>query len=334
MQPAILVDDLVKDFDIRIPANGWMAGLKNLITPEIETVRAVDHLSFSIERGERVAFIGPNGAGKSTTIKILSGILHPTSGHVAVAGVAPSTNRNQLARAIGTVFGQRSQLWYHLPASDTFELLSYAYDMKRDDFKSRIKELVSRFQIEDLMRQPVRQMSLGQRMRCEIVASLLHRPDILFLDEPSIGLDVEAKTIIRDLIKEASQQDGVTILLTSHDTGDMEKVCDRAIIIDEGRLVTDTPVSDLRHNTLKKRIITLRLRDGFTPLSPAQGVTILTQSTHHLTLEVDTGLTSTDAVIREILDHGKIADLSIEDQPMEDIIQNIYRKNSAQQGAQ
>lgn len=323
--PAIHVDNLIKDFDIRIPASGMMAGFKNLFTPEKETIRAVNDLSFSIQPGERVAFIGPNGAGKSTTIKILSGILHPTDGHVAVAGLAPSRDRSKMAYAIGTVFGQRSQLWYHLPAADTFELLSYAYDMERDDFKLRINELVSRFQIEDLLRQPVRQMSLGQRMRCEIVASLLHRPQILFLDEPSIGLDVEAKTIIRDLIKEASQQDGVTILLTSHDTGDMEKVCDRAIIIDHGRLVSDCSVSDLRKNTLNKRIITLTLRDGFQTVPDIPGTTVLTHTNTQLSIAVDTKITPTDQAIKALLDQGKIADLTIEDQPMEDIIQQIYK---------
>lgn len=255
---AILVDHLVKDFDVRIPAEGVMAGVKNLFSPQIETVRAVNDLSFTIQPGERVAFIGPNGAGKSTTIKILSGILHPTAGRVEVGGFAPSRDRSKLAHIIGTVFGQRSQLWYHLPAADTFELLSYVYDIDRDDYKNRIRELVDRFQIDDLLRQPVRQMSLGQRMRCEIVASLLHRPKILFLDEPSIGLDVDAKTIIRDLIREASVQDGVTILLTSHDTGDMEKVCERAIIIDHGQLVSDSSVDELRRAVPETAIQTVQ----------------------------------------------------------------------------
>lgn len=180
-------------------------------------------LSFTISRGERVAFIGPNGAGKSTTIKMLSGILYPTAGDISILGHTPWKDRRTMAYKIGTVFGQRSQLWYHLPAGDTFDLLASAYAIDRDDYKKRRAYLADVFHLEPLLNRPVRQLSLGERMRCEIAASLLHKPEILFLDEPTVGLDITARTAIRDLIRDASEQDGTTILLTSHDTGDMEK---------------------------------------------------------------------------------------------------------------
>ena len=321
---AIQIEHLYKNFEIRKPASGIWAGLKNIVSPQIETVEAVKDLSFSIERGERVAFVGQNGAGKSTTIKMLSGILHPSAGNIHVLGLNPSQQRSELAYKIGTVFGQRSQLWYHLPAKDTFELLSYAYDMDRAEFNSRIKMLVDSFDIGDLLDQPVRQMSLGQRMRCEIVASLLHKPEVLFLDEPSIGLDVTAKATIRSLIREASEQDGTTVLLTSHDTGDMEQVCERVMIIDFGQLITDCPVHELRSKTLHKRVITFHLREGLEELPKLEGMTIQRQDHEVLVVEIDTRINGTDHVIQSVLDHARVSDIRIEDIPMEDIIQSIY----------
>src|SRR5262245_3428507 len=246
MTTAIRVEDLHKSFRVRERAPGMGAALRGLFTSASRRVVAVEGLTFSVEPGERVAFVGPNGAGKSTTIKMLSGILYPDQGRVAVLGLDPWRERRRLGFRIGTVFGQRSQLWYHLPASDTFDLLAHVYEQEPVVHTRRKRALVELFQIAELLAKPVRQLSLGERMRCEVVASLLHGPDILFLDEPTIGLDVTAKAMLRDLLRAQSLEEGRTLLLTSHDTGDMESVCDRVIVIHRGRLLLDQPTAKLR----------------------------------------------------------------------------------------
>jgi ABC-2 type transport system ATP-binding protein len=222
------------------------ARARDLFRPLSETVHAIDGLSFSIAPGERVAFIGPNGAGKSTTLKVLAGILRPDAGDVRVLGFVPSAERRRLAFQIGTVFGQRSQLWYQLPPRDTFDLLGRVYEIDRGRHRRRIAMLTALFELGGLVDTPVRQLSLGERMRCEIAASLLHSPRLLFLDEPTIGLDVSAKAAIRDLLRTESERERVTLLLTSHDTGDIERVCTRVIVINHGRLLWDGPVAALR----------------------------------------------------------------------------------------
>ena len=224
--PAAAVDlhQLSKSFRVRRPRGQDVGGrIRDLFSHHSETVTAVDGLSFSIAPGERVAFIGPNGAGKSTTLKMLSGILQPDAGEVRVFGLDPSRQRRQLAFRIGTVFGQRSQLWYQLPPRDTFELLGRVYEIDPREHRRRTDALASAFGLAAFVNTPVRHLSLGERMRCEIVASLLHSPHLLFLDEPSIGLDVSAKAIIRELLWTESEREGITLLLTSHDTGDMPK---------------------------------------------------------------------------------------------------------------
>ncbi len=319
MSVSVFVESLNKSFKVR-KKEGF---LKSLFRPEYQAVRALDGISFSLNEGERVAFVGPNGAGKSTTIKILSGILHPESGHVEIGGFVPWSERRQMAYQIGTVFGQRSQLWYHLPAKDTFELLSYAYDMDRGDYIKRAKYLVEAFDAGSIVEKPVRQLSLGERMRCEIIASLLHRPKILFLDEPTVGLDVVSKGIIRDLVKQASDEDGTTVLLTSHDTGDMERVCDRVIVIDHGRIVTDKPVRDLRSGFIKEKIVTLAMKESSIELSMG-GVNIVEKSPHHLQLLVDTSQTSVEFLLQHAMQKSSLIDITVEDPPMEEIIKAIY----------
>lgn len=319
MSVSVFVESLNKSFKVR-KKEGF---LKSLFRPEYQAVRALDGISFSLNEGERVAFVGPNGAGKSTTIKILSGILHPESGHVEIGGFVPWSERRQMAYQIGTVFGQRSQLWYHLPAKDTFELLSYAYDMDRGDYIKRAKYLIEAFDAGSIVEKPVRQLSLGERMRCEIIASLLHRPKILFLDEPTVGLDVVSKGIIRDLVKQASDEDGTTVLLTSHDTGDMERVCDRVIVIDHGRIVTDKPVRDLRSGFIKEKIVTLAMKESSIELSMG-GVNIVEMSPHHLQLLVDTSQTSVEFLLQHAMQKSSLIDITVEDPPMEEIIKAIY----------
>jgi ABC-2 type transport system ATP-binding protein len=209
-------------------------------------VLSVDDICFSVPEGQSVAFIGPNGAGKSTTIRMLTGILTPTSGHASVLGFVPWKDRSKLAYQIGAVFGQRSQLWYHLPASDTFDLLAKVYNLGKHDYKKSRAVLIERFELEAFLDIPVRRLSLGQRMRAEVAASLLHKPRLILLDEPTIGLDINARQQLRGLIREWNRDEGLTVFLTSHDTGDIERVAERVMIINHGRLVLDDKVSNLR----------------------------------------------------------------------------------------
>ena len=322
--PAIQVSDLRKTFVSRVPGQGL---LRYLFNPESRETEALGNLSFSIEKGERVAFVGPNGAGKSTTIKILTGILFPTSGEVSVMGLVPWKHRQQLGYRIGTVFGQRSQLWYHLPAGDTFDLLARIYDLKPADYRERRKELAALFGIDPLLSRPVRQLSLGERMRCEIVASLLHRPDILFLDEPTIGLDVTAKAVIRDLINDRSRKDGTTILLTSHDTGDMEQVCDRALVINSGRLLLDKPVSSLRMEFIRRKLVTLMTAEPEVSIV-LPGVRTVSNTPHRTVLEIDTSVIAVEKVVDAAMKASPLRDLNVEDPPMEEIVKEIYKRAS------
>lgn len=319
MSIAIEVKNLRKTFKIRQKA-GF---LKSFLSPQYHEIEAVKNLSFTLQKGERVAFVGPNGAGKSTTIKMLSGILFPTEGQVLINGLTPWIDRNKMAYQIGTVFGQRSQLWYHLPARDTFELLSYAYEMDRDIFKKRLGVLVDAFDAGALIEKSVRQLSLGERMRCEIIASLLHKPSILFLDEPTVGLDIVSKGIIRDLVKQTSEQDGTTVLLTSHDTGDMERVCDRVIVIDHGECVTDQQVKDLRTGYIKEKIITLAMKNEAIELG-MNGVRVIEQFPHHLKIAVDISVTSVESLLQAAMSKTSLDDITVEDPPTEDIIKAIY----------
>ena len=321
---AISVQNLSKSFRVKKQTPGFSGTLKSFFKPDWQDVTALDNISFSIERGERVAFIGPNGAGKSTTIKILSGILNPSQGEVNVAGLTSWEERQKLSYEIGTVFGQRSQLWYHLPARDSFTLLASAYGLDKDTYASRLSQLTDAFDIADLLDKPVRQMSLGQRMRCEVVASFLHKPAILFLDEPTVGLDVSAKSVIRDLVYETSIEDGTTILLTSHDTGDMERVCDRVILIDEGQIVIDAPVSKLRSSYISRKIITLHMSVSDISFE-MQGVEIAEKAPHKMVLNVDTSQQNVSTVIEKALLLASMRDISIEDPPMEDVLRSIYK---------
>ena len=302
----IEVTDLSKKFKLPKQNSFW----HNLFYPEYKTITAVNKISFNINKGERVAFIGPNGAGKSTTIKMLSSILHPSSGSALVNGLIPWNNRHKLAYSIGTVFGQRSQLWYNLPVEDSFFLIGKIYNIETIPFKRRLSKLVNTFDIRDLLTHPTRSLSLGQRMRCEIVASLLHQPKILFLDEPTIGLDVTAKEIIRNLIKKQAIEEETTLLLTSHDTDDMEKVCDKVIVINKGKIIFNDSISALKASYLCKKHIE-----------------ISTDSGKKIRKEINTKKTSVKQVIDELTKQYQVTDLTIENPPMEEIIKEIYSRD-------
>jgi ABC-2 type transport system ATP-binding protein len=301
-------------------------GLTRLFSRDFQTVEAVAGISFAIAERERVAIIGPNGAGKSTTLKMLSGILEPSSGNAQVLGLTPWKQRRALAYRIGVVFGQRSQLWTELPARDSFALLRRIYDVDQQTFTRRLSQLVERFGLGPILDQPVQRMSLGQRMRCEIVASLLHGPALLFLDEPTIGLDITAKAAIRDFIREHAGAEGQTVVLTSHDTRDIELVCDRVIVINEGRIVVDQPTDQLRRQFLGHRLVTLRSAAPAIDLS-LPGVTRRASEPHLSIFEVDTRTTRVDAVVQAALAFGGIEDITIEDPPMEEVVRAIYDAN-------
>lgn len=288
----------------------------------IETVDAVKEIDFSVERGDILAFIGPNGAGKSTTIKLITGILYPDTGRVSVLGMDPHKERRRLAYRIGTVFGQKSQLWYHLPPLDSFRLLAGIYDVPTRKAEERIEELNATFELDEYLNRPVRKLSLGQRIRCEIAASLIHEPEILFLDEPSIGLDVVVKQRIRDLILDVNRRLGTTIFLTSHDAGDIEKICRRAIVINHGRIAWEGTINEMKYSLLRKRIISVKT-DGVVDLD-LPGVTVLKQKAYSAKLEVDTDTISLETVIQELMRGRSIQDIAISGTPMEEVIAMIY----------
>ncbi|PYQ70069.1 MAG: ABC transporter [Acidobacteria bacterium] len=321
---AVELDQLSKSFRVRrARSTGVAARLRDLFSGETQTVCAVDKLSFSIAPGERVAFIGPNGAGKSTTLKMLAGILQPDAGDVRVLGLVPSRQRRQLAFQIGTVFGQRSQLWYQLPPRDTFELLGRVYEVDAPEHRRRIDALSSVFDLGTLVNTPVRHLSLGERMRCEIVASLLHSPRMLFLDEPTIGLDVSAKATIRELLWTQSEQERVTLLLTSHDTGDMERVCTRAIVINHGRLLWDGPIAALRRSYLKAKRVTLWSEAEHLELT-LPGVRVLSSGAYRTELEIALEITPLGQVVDAALRQTAIRDMAIEDAPLDEVIRALY----------
>ena len=255
----IEVNNLRKEF-VRKKRATTPDGKKMLFKREKQIKNAVDGISFSVEEGESLAFIGPNGAGKSTTIKMLTGILYPTSGDIKVLGLNPSKDRIKLSYQIGSVFGQKEQLWVHLSPMENFKFFGSIYDMKKVDLEKRIDELATIFEIKDFINQPVKSLSLGQRMKCEMVASLLHNPKMLFFDEPTIGLDPIAKETLRKLIKKINKELGTTIFFTSHDVGDIEEVCKRVIIINDGKIVLDDSMKNLKYHHLNKKIVEVNLK--------------------------------------------------------------------------
>ncbi len=323
MSDVIQVTDLCKNFVVRQNFPGIWGAFKGLFCGKNLPLPAIKSLSFSIAQGERVAFIGPNGAGKSTTIKMLTGILHPSSGKIEVLGLVPWKDRHKLGYRIGTVFGQRTQLWYHLPPADTFDLLAKIYEIEHGVYQKRLKELIEVFEITPFLHKPVRQLSLGERMRCELVASLLHNPSILFLDEPTIGLDINAKLKIRALLNKLSHDYGTTLFLTSHDTADIEQVCERVIVLDQGTIIRDSSLKELKRTYTKKKILTL-ITDVEKISLNLPGVKILENDHYQFICEVDVTETPIDHVIQEALKRTGIKDITIEDPSMEEIIRTLY----------
>lgn len=325
--PAIVVSHLQKTFLSKRKAAGLRGSLRALVRPLYTKVEAVRDLSFEMEEGELLGFIGPNGAGKSTTIKMLTGILHPSAGEAQVLGHIPWRERQRLAFHIGTVFGQRPQLWYHLPAIDTFFLFGKIYEMDDGEVRRRVAFLSEAFGIGDLLETPVRKLSLGQRMRCEVAASLLHKPRLLLLDEPSIGLDVVAKQQIRDSIRTMSQEEKVGVLLTSHDAGDLAALCKRVIIINHGQIVYQDKVSNLKRRFLTRKLVEVRFAEQLQPGFAVEGAEVLKTGQYGAKLQFDTRQTPVDAVLACLTQHGSVVDITISDPPLEEVIAKIYRED-------
>jgi ABC-2 type transport system ATP-binding protein len=289
------------------------------------TVEAVRDISFSVARGDRVAFLGPNGAGKSTTIKILTGILHPTSGEATVLGIVPWEERRRLAGRIGTLFGQRSLLWSELTPRQSYRMLAAVYGLDEASERRRVAELASLLEAGDLFDQPVRTLSLGQRMRCELAACLLHDPEVVFLDEPTIGLDLLAKQRFREMVVRLNEDQGTTVLLTSHDVADVEHVAERAIVVNHGAVIYDDAVAVMRRALLATKVVEVGLAWPV-PVPDLAGVTVLDHSDQALRLVVDTRVTPVRRVLDALLTGPAVVDVSVVDPPLEQVIAEIYER--------
>lgn len=321
----IEVKKLSKNFKVKTKEKGLKGSLKSIVKPKYKEVNAVKNINFEVEKGEIIAFIGPNGAGKSTTIKMLTGILYPSNGEIRVLGLDPTKERKKLSYEIGTVFGQKEQLWTHLTPYDNFKFFGAIYDIPEYQVEKKIEELKTLFELEEFINTPVRNLSLGQRIRCEIVASLIHEPKILFLDEPTIGLDPVVKENIRTLIKRMNKEYKTTIFLTSHDTLDIEKLCKRVIIINNGSIVLDDSMDNLKYHYLNKKILEAKMKEKVN-LEDTDGITILKDKGYNIKIEIDTKKkTIADAI--KLLNPDNIIDINISNIPLEDIISAIYKSD-------
>lgn len=328
---AISVKELEKTFRVKRKEKGMRGSVQAILRPQTEEVKAVRGVSFGVDEGEMLAFIGPNGAGKSTTIKMLTGILYPDGGRVEVLGIDPAKRRRQLAYQIGTVFGQKEQLWTHLTPYDNFRFFGAIYDIKDRETEARIQELAEVFELGEFLNTPVRNLSLGQRIRCEIVAAFIHKPKILFLDEPTIGLDPVVKENVRSLIKQMNRELHTTIFLTSHDIGDIEKLCKRIVIVNVGQIVLDDSMDHLKYHYLNKKVVEMKLQEK-TPLPSVQGITVLKENGYRLKLEIDTAKIKINEALRYI-DTEQVEDINISNIPLENIIMEIYKSEGRAQAA-
>ncbi len=314
----IEVKKLSKKFTQKVKSKG----IKGFLFPDTKEYEAVKEINFKVKKGEIVAFVGPNGAGKSTTIKMLTGILYPTSGDIKVAGYIPSKDRKKLAYKIGCMFGQKSSLWMHLPAVDTYRLYGAMYDIPKEELDKRIKEVSKMFDIEEIINIPIRKLSLGQRMICEIAGIMLHKPEILFLDEPTIGLDIVVKEKVRNAILKINKEKNTTIFLTSHDLGDIEKLCERIIIIDKGRIIKDETLESLKKDYLKERFITIIFEDEIEDIE--FNYPTVSKEKNKVVIKVDTSINTISEILEKFMKFGNVVDIEAIPAPLEDVIYDIY----------
>jgi ABC-2 type transport system ATP-binding protein len=321
----IVVEGLGKQYRVAERKAGTLGALGGLFHRNYRTVEALKGVSFNIERGEVVGYIGPNGAGKSTTVKVLAGILVPDAGRCEVNGRVPWRERIEHVRRIGVVFGQRTQLWWDLPVIESFELLRDIYRVEEAAYRKTLDELVARLDLTAILDTPVRQLSLGQRMRCDLAASLLHAPDLLFLDEPTIGLDAVAKLAVRDFLRELNKAHGVTVLLTTHDMDDIEALCSRVMVIGEGRILSDGTLDGLRAQVSSERrlIVDLERENGS---FEQDGVTVERREGHRVFLRFDPRKLPAADLIGRIASRHAVRDLFVENLPIEEIIRRLYER--------
>lgn len=321
----IQVNDLTRIFQVRDPK----AVRPHIFAkPPVVDFTAVKDLNFTIQTGQKVAFIGPNGAGKSTTLKMLSGLLCPTNGSAEVCGLVPWANTKELSRKIGLVFGQKTLLWPNLSVSDSFDLLARIYDIDDATYRTQRDKLVEIFGLTKFFHQHARTLSLGQKMRSDIAAALLHQPAVLFLDEPTIGLDVTAKALLRDHLNKLVREFETTVLLTSHDTDDIEKICERVILIDHGQKLLDTTLPELHREYSHTKTLRLTTEEE-TPHYEHPHVRIDEQGEHTLVLKVDIRSIAIEKIVADCLTRFKLLDIGIEDTPLEEIIKEIYSRKVA-----
>ncbi len=325
----IRVEELRKEFCVYRHYRGRLGALRNLLTREHQIVRAVDGISFRIAPGELVGYIGPNGSGKSTTIKMLTGILVPTAGEVVVNGRVPWQQRAEHVRHIGVVFGQRTNLWWDLPVIESLDLLRHIYRVPADRYRDNLRAFEKLLELGPFLSTPVRSLSLGQRMRADLAAALLHDPPLLFLDEPTIGLDVVAKERIRQFIRKMNRERGTTVILTTHDLGDVEKLCERVIMIDRGRLVFDGLLAHLRRRFGDGRVLVVDFAE--TPEEVAlPGARLIRQEANRVWLQVEQDNTVRNAggrmaeLVPELFHRYRVLDLSVQEPEIEDVVRHIY----------
>ncbi len=321
----IQVIDLRKEFRVFKHHRGAAGAIRNLFTREYRTVRAVDGVSFAIEAGELVGYLGPNGAGKSTTIKMLTGILVPTRGEVIVAGRVPWKQRVDHARGIGVVFGQRTNLWWDLPVIESLDLLRYVYRVPEDRYESNLAQFRQLLELDEFLNTPVRSLSLGQRMRADLAAALLHDPRILFLDEPTIGLDVVAKERIRRFIQSINRERGVTVILTTHDLGDVQKLCERVMMIDHGKLLFDGSPRDLVDRFGGERELVVDFSEDYADVE-MEDARVASREGRRVTYRFARGKVSASELIQRLSARYRIEDLSVQEPQIEDTVRRIYEQ--------
>ena len=320
----IHVKNLSKTFKVPIRDSGLRASIKSFFKRKYKYVNAVDDISFDIKKGEIVGYIGPNGAGKSTTIKMLAGILNPDDGEILINGMIPTRDRVKYTKEIGVVFGQRSQLWWDIPVEDTFDLLKEIYKVPDDEYNKTKNKLVKLLELEEIIKVPVRQLSLGQRMRCEIAASLLHNPKILFLDEPTIGLDANSKIVVRNFIKEINKTNKITVILTTHDMSDIEYLASRIILIGKGKVLYDGSLDKIKNLFDKEKIVKVKTNDNLDDID-IKGIIDINKEDNTYVYRIDTGILSLSSFIKKLSTYN-IDDIYVENQNIDDIILNLYEE--------
>ncbi|HEU4611939.1 MAG TPA: ATP-binding cassette domain-containing protein [Kofleriaceae bacterium] len=327
----IRAKELTKHFKVHKRPPGFGNALKSLVRRKYETVKAVDGVSFTIERGERVGFLGPNGAGKTTTLKVLSGLLHPTSGEVEVDGHVPFRREAELLGKITLVMGQKSQLIWDLPPAETYAMNRAIFDVPKAEFDKTLGELTELLELGNLVEKPARQLSLGERMKCELAAALLHRPTTLFLDEPTIGLDVAMQVAIRDFVRSYNQRHDATVLLTSHYMDDVVALCPRIIVIDQGKLIHDGDLRQLIKTMDPDKRVSFTLVDHVPDAEVEKLGTVIAREAQRITMRVSER--ELPAVVSHLLGPLKAADLAIEDPPLEDVLRVMFGQSKKANGA-